>query len=376
LAAFQRRLIFISFARWLPAAVAAAFVAFDAVLLAAHPPLREALIWLAAAMTLAVTATGVVAFVNVPSLPATARILDRRFHLEDRVVTALEFSGHVDLDLMSRLIVADAGSKLAAHPARDLSFDPMPRLRWLSAGIATCALVAAILLSSARQTRADIPGQPFADSAVLSAGEAGASSRTSSTSPTQEAPAPGATTDGRATASQSADTEATERSPRREAVETTRRDAGSRDASGAPQGYESASPSRKADAGTDATETAGPGRSTPSRSRDAALNVAALGGGRSGVAAGQPSGPAVGQGAGTGLGLGRGGGAGGVRQGSLTERTNPPATPKPPDAADDAANYRSALRRAESAIAEERIPAARRAYVREYFLAIRPPAQP
>jgi hypothetical protein len=42
----------------------------------------------------------------------------------------------------------------------------------------------------------------------------------------------------------------------------------------------------------------------------------------------------------------------------------------------DASGYRRALAQAETAIAKDRVPAHLRAYVREYFVAIRPQSAP
>src|SRR2546423_7630077 len=85
---FRRRLALISFVRHLPIAAAASGI----IVLTAHTVGGQRLIWFAAGLCLALVLAWIIAVARRPSLASAAATLDRRFRLDDRAVTALEFA--------------------------------------------------------------------------------------------------------------------------------------------------------------------------------------------------------------------------------------------------------------------------------------------
>jgi hypothetical protein len=324
---FARRLRLSLVARVLPAAVAAALGAASVLLLVARPDPAYALSAYAAALGLAGLASWWYARWRIPSLAATARQLDARFGLEDRIVTALQFAEPTDD--VARVVVADALSRLE-HTA--VTRIPVaaggPGLWAAAATVMVTGVVVAGPLGRETPSRIDRGGFALA-SEPLTLGRHG-------DVPTGEAPSQGQ----RAAVRMAAGSPAPVTAERR----------------GVPAG---ARAPVTASAGAIAAQPAAPGAGGGSATRN------------------DPGAEAIGEGA-SGRGASAGGAArraaGGVRHGSTAASGAPGGASG--GARLDAETYRQALARTETAIGRDRVPVSLRAYVRDYLLAIRPREEP
>src|SRR5437588_6448974 len=127
LGAYQRRLRLVAFVRYLPASAAGAIAILSATAIITPMTARGAMISILGGAALVAIAAGALALMQTPSLSTTANIVDRRFGLANLVVTALQFSEKADS--VSRLIVANADARLAAHLPNELPLDAAPRIR-------------------------------------------------------------------------------------------------------------------------------------------------------------------------------------------------------------------------------------------------------
>ena len=347
---FQRRLRLRLAGRYLPTTAA---IALGAAAIGTWFSMDAATTLLAAAMS-AVAVACALAFVRTPTLAATARTVDSELHLQDRTVSALQFSA-VD-DAIARLVVNEGISRLQAQKPAALRLTVPARGRWLCLGGAVLFVVVFV----ARDRSSPAPASPAQGSAAVTTSRESSPRGTTATA----AAAPASPGEGRETPSASEAGNAVPQTGRGEAPRTAeragsseRRDGSTQvpdDATGSP-----ASPSATADAARPSPAGAGAGQ--------------AGGQGGSGTAsASNPSGP----GRGAGAAGGREQAAGGVAQGELT--TSPQPMPTAPASFADRrdASYPAAYARAESATAADHVPVRLRSYVRAYFLAIRPGSQP
>lgn len=327
--------------------------------------------------TLAIVVTGLVAVAMwwaVPDVSATARAIDRRAGLDDRLATALQVAR--DDDPVARLIVRDAATRLRRlRPTRVFPFEAPTHGRvWLSAGV----LLAAGLLAHAfpsgalapraggmwmtdasaggapppdtgrpsprdvPQTQARAPSGSLVPTATPGVEAAGAASRTTAGSgavpPPANPPGRAAAAPQAATAS-AADTESASRQASRLTADAAGR-------------------------------TGMPGTSPGSTTKGGASSVA------DGVLDGAAGPGVTAAGSTAGAGATTAAAGGGVRSGSLAAVGPPAARVPAPGSAAYADRYREASRRADAALADERVPVRLRAHVRAYFAAIRPPVQP
>ena len=345
---FRGRLRLRAFVLHLPVSAALAMAVAAAVTVTRPDalPLRV----FAGSLLLAILGAYLVAVIRTPSLTATARVVDRELRLQDRAVSALQFSESTDA--ISRLVVAEGAARLEDVPASRLPLAVPVTARWLAIG--TSALFAAVLVSrtippspgavpagtgratatasgSARSPRAGaaLPDAPGSQARFPPASSpAGAA-----IPPTRQAPAPGTPSSSEGTG--------------RGAVTASKAPADPSIESGSAPSSEGTSPKRAEAGGA------------------AVVASRADGGSKNGTTALT----ARGRGAGTpGGSEGLAGGAGATIGGSELA-----APPQPNDAGNRRTGaYAAAYDRAEAATAAEHVPFALRSYVRAYFLSIRP----
>ncbi len=148
---FQHRLRLMAFLRHLTVTCAIALGLFDILVMTARLQ-GIALRASAATAALAVLAAYALAVFKTPSLSATARIVDARFGLQDRAVSALQFAESADP--IASLVVADAASRLKRMPVSRLPLTVPVTARWLAASV---FLVSAVLLITTARSRPEIP---------------------------------------------------------------------------------------------------------------------------------------------------------------------------------------------------------------------------
>jgi hypothetical protein len=293
-----------------------------------------AAVGVAASATLLSATTATIAL--RPGLRDIAATVDARLDLQDRLVTALQFN--TSADPFSQLVVRDAYSRVTAVRAADAVPFALPRgIRFAAASAAT--VLAVMILATTEVPRWSLAGWTGIGGLGLTTDAADAAARATSAAKQQ--------VNSAAASSIAADHHATDRSSARQqtaAAETgaTTQSAQARSqrelasvSSDRIQRLERGSTTR---GGSTNTNTAG---NTP--------NDAGIAGGAASTSYEQ-----------------RGGGvANGVRSARSTD-TAPPA-----DSTYRAA-YRNGRAAAESAVAQDRVPADLRSYVRDYFIAIRP----
>ena len=282
---------------------------------------------IAAGLLIAIVATRIL----MPSVRATASLLDARLHLQDRIVTAVQYQAAGDV--FSRLVVRDAVDRLSAASPREAFPFRIPRM---AAGIpilVTIPIAAlAILTTGMPGWRATgTPGPSMTEGVASSAtGPAtGVSSATrSATSPISAASPPGAP---RPAAGGSAPGE--RGAAAHPITSDQRRDDGMPASASRSEASGSGRPTRGAAGRAGGNESASPGSGASSSSRE--------------------------------------GRAGGAKEGDLL--VDRPIAPRAVSFDDSyRASYRARRAEAEAAIARERIPPERRVSVRQYFAAIRP----
>ena len=357
---FRRRLRVIAFVRYVTVAIAIALGLVDMVMVTRSAD-SVALVFATSILLATIAAFGF-AVLRTPSLAATAAIVDRSCGLQDRTRSAWEFStAH---DPMSRLLVTDAAAHLEAVPAHRLALD-VPA--WATALIVlACATTALLFLPAVRSASSTTS---MVDSSSRSTGRPGSTIANGERRGGQglertTTPDAGNTVaDNQGTAPRaepsSASNDASDAAGRREngaadrGAEADRTNATTRDVA------------RSQDPGASPT-TPSPGAASRGGS-EAAPREGARGPAvpSSAASASAPGFTAHAQASNTTA-------HGGINSGALAQSASQNATvSSPPDARRTAA-YAAAYDRAESATPIEHVPAAYRAYVRAYFLAVRP----
>lgn len=136
---FRRRLRLRTFLGYVPAAAAIAIAADVWVVALGRGDAVAPL--LGGSLLIAIVAAYGGAVLRTPSIPATARIIDRELRLQDRATTALEFVRATDA--VSRLVVTDAVCHLGPAAVSSVSLTMTTRNRWLAVSTVT---VSALLL--------------------------------------------------------------------------------------------------------------------------------------------------------------------------------------------------------------------------------------
>ena len=129
----------------------------------------------------------VVAIVRTPTPRRIAALADARLHLEDRLVTALQYVD--DPDAVSRLVVRDAASRIAdASPASVFPFRAAAWIAWIAAAALTASAVLTLIatktssggvLQTDAQSGAGVSGAAANTDGSIRSGEAASSGPTS-----------------------------------------------------------------------------------------------------------------------------------------------------------------------------------------------------
>jgi hypothetical protein len=270
-----------------------------------------------------------------PGLRDIAASIDARLHLQDRLVTALQFNAAVDP--FSQLVVRDAHARVASIRASDAVPFALPRS--IRATSTAAAIVLAVMIVVTTGPRWSPAGWPGFGGPGATANAARAAGPTSNAARQQPNPATGASI----AADNGTERSSAGQQPAANQAEATTPSTQVRSLS------EIAPPSS---GGTERLER-GSRTSGDAASTDTDTNTPD----DTGVA-GVAASTSYEQ---------RGGG---VANGARSAR--PTGAAAPPDDSTYRAAYRSARAAAESAVGQDRVPADLRSYVRDYFVAIRP----
>jgi hypothetical protein len=331
----RRRLCFVAAVRYAGITLPIAIVSSEAIAFATRPGPATLAMLIASTIGIALAAALISAMMRAPRLRDTAAALDARLRLQDRMVTALQVSN--DDDPMARLVLRDAASRVAGlSAAQAFPLEPPVHFRAIAAGAVSISVAFAIAgaavspgwridrapggaaaAGGAQQGRVSRPGAPQSAASA----EAMPSSPRSSNAPPSAA---------------------------QQAARGTEPAVG-RDLGQTP----SALRARGARGGSQASST--------SADRDVPESTVAAGA------------PAAGRGA-VGEAQGPIHAAGGVKGESLRTAASGPGESggDSPLSPAYAARYRAASARAQAAISQERVPPGLAAYVKHYFIAIRP----
>ena len=344
---------YVPFAAAIAIAVDAAFVSFARI--------DSTAIVAGSSLVLAILAAYGVAISRTGSLSATARIVDRELELQDRTTTALEFL--YGTDAVSRLVVADATSRLESLPASSLPLTVSRFARRTAALAAVSALLFITMLSSSRHASApDAISLESARSGRASATVDGGSVRSSAARS-----ATGAASDGRESrvATRSSDHRAAppggaapEATTEGIAANTGRREIGrpNEDTPSAEKSASAAPDSSDARSGSDAGANSGKDTRADPSAGAAATSPALL---ARGIGAKAPATAHA--------------RAGGISDGAFVDKPAGGARSTWPGTSGRRSTaYAEAYARAEAALPTERIPVGLRSYIRAYFVAIRP----
>jgi len=285
------------------------------------------------ALGLAVAIAALPSMLRVPGVRTSAAAIDARLRLQDRTVTAVQMLD--DTDPMARLVVRDAASRLSmVSPGHVFPFEAPVHFRAALAG----ALGATVLFVVMTAVRDQAGAPPNGSDGIRSAGAAqsGRMGKPPSNAQVAEGAAPSAATAQSQASSQTPaareDTPIGRESAKNDSAGQTLARSGSAPRADAPR----SAPARDVAAAAEARDS---GRGATGF----AARTAAAAGGVSGTIDPNP--------------------ADGIRR---TARTAAPAGAAYRD------QYRIASERARSAVAQERLPARLRTYVKRYFVAIHP----
>jgi hypothetical protein len=271
-----------------------------------------------------------------PGLRDIAASIDARLHLQDRLVTALQFNAAVDP--FSQLVVRDAHSRAASIRASDAVPFALPRS--IRAASAAAAIVSAVtFIATTEVPRWSPAGWTGFGGAGVTANAAGAAGPASGAA--RQVPNPAA-------AASVASDNGTERSSERQQPAADQAEA-TAPSTQARSLSEIASPSS---GGTERLELGSTtsGDTTSTNTDTNTSDDAGVAGGAASTSYEQ-----------------RGGG---VANGARRARSTDAAAP--PDDSTYRAAYQNGRAAAESAVGQDRVPADLRSYVRDYFVAIRP----
>jgi hypothetical protein len=331
----RRRIQLVAAARRAALTIPLAIVGVELVTLAMRLPAARFVILTATAGAMAAIAAAIPSVMRAPSMRATAAAIDGRLQLQDRIVTALQLVD--ESDQMARLVVRDAGAHLSAmSPSRAFPFEaPSHFGATLMATVAVTIVFLVIARAPAGSWLAARGGSSVSTGA--GAGRSVRSAKPGSNARIVDGVAPSAS-----------------EAPRR----TSPPMAASRE--DIPAGRESKpndADTRALGRGANEPRAVDPGPSTSGR--DAGNAAGMRDGGRGAAGFTERMAPA----------------AGGVN-GALASIPRPApgraAVAAAPGNAAYRDEYRMAAARAQTAIAQERVPARLRTYVRRYFVAIHP----
>lgn len=365
LGAFRRRRRRVLAIRFVCTGLALAIVGGEALSLAFRAGTDYTLWLLAGAAGLAVIVSILAAAVRTPSLPDTARLLDRHALLQNRAATALQFVNHDDV--MATLVVRDAARRVS-------DLDPglvFPREYPARPHLLVAAITVSSLVFAASVSRVARSPQASSRSAGMAVPGAPTQARPGATGPPREE-TPGSTP-ARGTAlsplpqgtQPQGDGRGTPQDPDVDRAARTEGRVGS--------------PATSPSASQQGAAAGGAARRSPSEGSATASDRPGAG---SGAAATARDARAA---AGPGEGAGQGGdvpgrstrGGGGIRGGALAGPMPAAASRRDTGRTQGyALEYQAAWARAQTALAQDRVPPPLREYVRRYFDAIRSPKEP
>jgi hypothetical protein len=286
------------------------------------------------ALALAVAIAALPSLVRVPGVRTIAAAIDTRLRLQDRTVTAVQMLD--DADPMARLVVRDAAKRLASvSPGRVFPFEAPLHFRGALAGALGATVLFVVMIAGRGQA-----GAPPNDSDGIRSAGAAQSGRMG------KPPSNARVAEGAAPSAAAAQPTASSPTP------ATREDT--------PIGRESAKndPAEQTPARSGSTPRAVDAvRPAPARDVGAAAGARDSGRGATGFA--ERAAAAA-------------GGVNGAVDANPADATRRAARAAAPAVAAYRDQYRIASDRAQSAVAQERLPARLRTYVKRYFVAIHP----
>jgi hypothetical protein len=332
-----------------------------------RPEFAVAVVWFGALLAVAVVVAVTTMAVATPSLQQTATLIDRRLALQDRAVTALRLLEMSDP--IAHLVVKDASRRLAEiNPASVFPFERRSlQLMLIPPAAAAFFVLLAFAWSIGPILRGDTP--------VTAKSEEGTASGAGG--PTSATPVDGPATADESQVAGAGDVAA-------QAGEPSGLTGRGQPIDNPPTG---ARPSEQRGEAVDAAQTPddiAPGSRPPGTTTTSSEQQTGLSGGdsfdglpgTSGVgrgAGGGAAGPAATRDARSGgLSPGAGEGSGGVGGNQPLASSSVPQRVQPPEELPYAARYRDAWVKAQTSLAQSRVPRRLRQYVRDYFVAIRP----
>jgi hypothetical protein len=285
------------------------------------------------ALGLAVTIAALPSILRVPGVRTSAAAIDARLRLQDRTVTAVQMLD--DTDPMARLVVRDAASRLSTvSPGRVFPFEAPVHFRAALAG----ALGATVLFVVMTAVRGQAGAPSDGSDGIRSAGAAQSGRMGKPPSNAQNA-------EGAAPSAAAAQPQASSPSPAAREDTPIGRESAKNDSAGQTLARSGSAP--RSDAA----------RSAPARDVGAAAGARDSGRGATGFAARTTA---------------AAGGVSGTIETNSADGIHRTAHAAAPAGAAYRDQYRIASDRARSAVAQERLPARLRTYVKRYFVAIHP----
>jgi hypothetical protein len=350
----RRRLQLVSAARRAAVAIPIAIVAVELIALRMFLAPVQLVMLTLGAVALASIAAAIPSVLRAPSMRTTAAAIDARLQLQDRTVTALQLvheapsqlgvsseSARSQLgavnDPMAELVIRDAGARLSAiSPRRAFPFEAP--VHFGATLLFTVAATVVFLLIAGAPTGSWLAARAGSNGAAgAGAGRSGRSAKAGSNAQIVEGVAPSASV----------------AQPRPSAPASTSRD-------DAPIGRESVrngAETRALGRGANDTRALDSRASVPGRDPGNAAGTRDGGRGATGFA--ERTAPAA-------------GGVNGAPTSNPRPASSRAAVATAPGNAAYRDDYRMASARAQTAIAQERVPARLRTYVRRYFVAIHP----
>lgn len=330
----RRRLQVVSAARRAAITIPIAIVVVELIALARRVPPGQLAALSAAAGAIAVIAAAIPSVLRAPTMRTAAAAIDARLHLQDRTVTAFQLVD--DGDAMAQLVVRDAGGRLAQLSPADAF--PLEAPAHIRATLTAMAMATIVFLTIVRAPTAPWSTAPTGsnEAAGAAGGRSNRSARATSDARIVEGAAPPASARDQRGA-------ATPTAANREEAPVGRESGRNNEPTNARGGIDPRTSDARA----------------PAPGRDAGAAAGTSDAGRGATAFAERAASAA-------------GGVNGARGSNPSAASASPARAAAPDTGAYREEYRAASTRAQAVIAQERVPARLRAYVRRYFVAIHP----
>ena len=330
----RRRLQVVSATRRAAITIPVAIVVVELIALTRRVPPDQLAALSGTVGAIAVMAAAIPSLLRAPTMRAAAAAIDARLHLQDRTVTALQLVD--EGDAMAQLVVRDAAVRLAQlSPAGAFPLEAPVHFRATIAATAT-ATVVFLAIAGAPAASWLTPPSRSGGAAGAGGGRSGRTSKPVSDTRIVEGVAPAA----------SAAEQPREATP----VDANREDT--------PVGRESVRNNDTA-RGRGGNDLRASELRAPAPGRDTGAAAGSGDAGRGATAFAERAASAA-------------GGVNGARGSNPRAASTRPAPTAPPDSGLYREEYRAASMRTQTAVAQERVPARLRAYVKRYFVAIHP----